>query len=246
MPMLNIIGILPLVFGWVACYCLARELAARNRIDADWRLSWALASVTWGGLLTFTIELGSLGRLLTAPVLWIVWVALDLALFGVVVSLARKRGIRIADALRAWLRNLPVPFRQWPLDARCYVVVTAAFALLLFGVAITFATTNWDSLTYHLSRIMHWMQAGSIEHFRTHNTRQVEFAPWQSFLSLTLYLLWGGDRLLNLVQWCAMVGSLMLVSYMVKALAWPQEEKCAAKCKRMTGFPLIVAVTIPI
>lgn len=244
--MFNIIGILPLVLGWVACYCLARELAARQVVQADRRLSCAFASVAWGALLTFMLELGSLGRLLTAPMLWSAWVLINAALFLLAVSLARKRGVRISEAPRAAWQHFQASFTQWPVDARCYVSVTAGFVVLLFGIAITFATTNWDSLNYHMPRIMHWIQAASIEHFPTNNSRQIEFAPWQSFLSMTLYLLWGGDRLLNLVQWCAMLGSLVLVTYMVKALAFHNDDAPPARRHLLTSLALVVAVTVPI
>jgi 4-amino-4-deoxy-L-arabinose transferase-like glycosyltransferase len=244
--MTSIIGILPLLLGWVGVFCLARELAARKHIDSDWRLSFAFASVGWGAILTLIVELGSIGRLLTAANLWISWVLVDLALFGAAISLARKRGVQIRDAWREALKRTQAGFREWPLDARCYLGITTAFAIFLFVVAVSFATTNWDSLTYHLARIMHWAQQGSVDHFATNNSRQIEFAPWQSFLGMMLYLLWGGDRLLNLVQWCAMTGSLILISYMVKGLGVQDPEKSAVQRYRTIGFALIVAVTIPI
>ena len=243
---LNLLQVLLLPLGWGGCYCLARELAARKHIDPDWRLSWALASALWGAILTLIIELASSMQSLTGPLLWAEWLLVDLGLFVVVLSLARRRGAVISEEVRRWWQGVrAMDFSEWPLDARCYLGTTILFAGFLFTVALAFATTNWDSLTYHLPRIMHWIQEQSVNHFPTNNTRQVEFAPWSSFTALTLYLLWDGDRLVNLVQWCSMSGSIILLSFVVKALAFEKSSYSAAQRNRISALTCLIAVTLP-
>ena len=70
-------------------------------------------------------------------------------------------------------------------------------------LALLTATTNWDSLTYHLPRILHWIQQGSVDHYPTNIIRQIDLAPWSSFAMANLYLLQGSDRWISLVQWFA-------------------------------------------
>lgn len=97
-------------------------------------------------------------------------------------------------------------------------------ALLLAVVCLTGITAlvaapnNFDSLTYHLPRIMHWIQNRSVEHYPTHIDRQLVLAPFSEFVMLHLHLLSGSDRFDNCVQWFAMVGSAVGVSLIVRAL----------------------------
>ena len=76
-------------------------------------------------------------------------------------------------------------------------------ALVLGVIAVITPTTNWDSLTYHLPRVMHWIQQQSVEHYPADNTCQLEFGPWAAFVVTNLHLLEGNDQWDNLVQWFA-------------------------------------------
>src|SRR5262249_57456554 len=108
-------------------------------------------------------------------------------------SLARKGGATGRDILarcRQWiLESLASPI-DWLLVWFC----VAVFVLFLGVIALEFPTTTGDSLTYHLARIMHWMQDRGVAHYPTHNCRQNELAPWSEFATVTLHLLWGNDR----------------------------------------------------
>ncbi len=175
-------------------------------------MSWGLASVGFGAILTLVVEITSLGHRLTAPALVTAWLLVDLALFGIAGTLARKRSACWRTTLWDSLRKLPgCSFTAWPTDAKWFLGATIGLVAFLFAVALATPTTNFDSLTYHLPRIMHWMQQQSVDHFPTDNSRQIEFAPWSSFATLTLYLLRGNDQLLNLVQWTAMLSSLVVL-----------------------------------
>ena len=61
-------------------------------------------------------------------------------------------------------------------------------------------------MTYHMPRVAHWSQAGSVAHYPTHIQRQLWLGPWAEFAIMHGYLLTGGDRLANLVQWLAFAG----------------------------------------
>ena len=69
-----------------------------------------------------------------------------------------------------------------------------------------------DSLIYHLARVVHWVQNASVAHYPTHVLRQLHLAPWAEFAILQFQILTGGNRLAHLVQWLAMVGSVLGVS----------------------------------
>jgi 4-amino-4-deoxy-L-arabinose transferase-like glycosyltransferase len=112
----------------------------------------------------------------------------------------------VAVGAFCWLRRAPrvaiavAPWSRWEL------IVAGAWIVMLGGTLVTalWGTPNtWDALTYHLPRVMHWIQNSSIEHYATAFSPQVKFPPLAEILVSQTVLLSGGDRLVNLVQWIA-------------------------------------------
>jgi 4-amino-4-deoxy-L-arabinose transferase-like glycosyltransferase len=77
---------------------------------------------------------------------------------------------------------------------------------------------NTDSMTYHMSRVAHWIQNQSVAHYPTHILRQLYLTPGAEFIITHFQILSGGDRLANFVQWFSMVGSIFGVSLIAKQL----------------------------
>ena len=73
-------------------------------------------------------------------------------------------------------------------------------------------------MTYHLARVAHWAQQASVVFYPTHIIRQIHQPPWAEYAALHLFLLWGGDRLANFVQWGSMILSLVGVSVIARQL----------------------------
>ena len=71
-------------------------------------------------------------------------------------------------------------------------------------------------MTYHMSRVVHWIQNKSVWHYPTHILRQIELNPWAEFAITHLQILSGGDYWANFVQWFFMLGSLIGVSLIAK------------------------------
>lgn len=92
-----------------------------------------------------------------------------------------------------------------------FIGITYILAITLF-IAIVSAPNNFDSMTYHMARVVHWIQNKSVAHYPTHITRQLYSAPWAEYAIMHLQILGGGDRFANLVQWFAMVGCIVGVS----------------------------------
>lgn len=85
-------------------------------------------------------------------------------------------------------------------------------------IALAAPPNTWDSMTYHMGRVAHWAQNGSVAHFATHIPRQLQYPPWAEFAILQLQVLSGGDRLANLVQWGAYVGCIVGVGLIAALL----------------------------
>ncbi|MES1242750.1 MAG: glycosyltransferase family 39 protein [Acidobacteriota bacterium] len=201
---------------------------------------WLLAGLPFlCGLLLWRALAGRLadGRermLVTAAALgvWIVFLSEGLSLFGAL----GPWPVRIVwIALAALAMTLATRFS--PLSRRsgreagrgaggegfdgldlAFLAVSAAVMLALLAIALTAPPNTYDSMTYHMTRVLRWIQQGSLRHFPSHNLRQVQYGPFSELAILHLYLLKGTDRLANLPQWLAMVGSVIGVSALAARL----------------------------
>jgi hypothetical protein len=113
--------------------------------------------------------------------------------------------------------------------------ITTTIALTAL-TALLAAPNNFDSQTYHLGRIVHWMQNHAVAHYPTNITRQLYSAPLAEYGLLHLHILWGSDRLFNLLQWSAMVGCLVAVAMITRLLGGK---------RRATLLAVALCATIP-
>lgn len=90
--------------------------------------------------------------------------------------------------------------------------------LLTFITALIYPPNTLDALSYHLPKVMNWIQNGNISFYPTNDLRQLMLAPFSEFVLLHLYLLINADNFSNLVQWYSMVVSCVAVSLISKEL----------------------------
>jgi hypothetical protein len=196
----------------------------RVRID-PWRLACLDAGVVSAVLVVVSTELLSFWYALTHESLLVLWGAMVLAL-----------------AILAWQRRTAIhhlSFRSSSPLSRTDRALLAAVLVIVVAealVAMLAPPNTWDSMTYHMSRVAHWTQRASVEHYPTFIQRQLYMPPLAEFMILTLYLLGRGDRLANLVQWAAMMGSLVGVSLLARQFGGSPRAQVLA---------VVVAATIP-
>ena len=77
---------------------------------------------------------------------------------------------------------------------------------------------NWDSLTYHMARVSHWIQNSSVDFFDTNNERQNIFSPFSEFFILHLQILSNSDVFANLMQWISSIICIVTISLISKEL----------------------------
>ncbi|MCG6551528.1 MAG: hypothetical protein L7F77_04310 [Candidatus Magnetominusculus sp. LBB02] len=165
------------------------------------RQSFMAATVVWGLLMAMSTEALSLFKALSfwpITVFWAVAAALSCLYYFVVIS--KPKPIE---------SNPPPALSRFEIMLLAY---TAFIFLATFVTATVSAPNNWDSMTYHLSRVMHWTQNASLSYYPTNVERQLFSDPGAEFALLHFIVLSGSDRFAALVQWFSMVGSVVGVS----------------------------------
>jgi len=64
------------------------------------------------------------------------------------------------------------------ISEKIYLSIVTVIFLLLFYQGIIYPPNNWDSLTYHMSRIMYWLSNENLNHFPTHILRHLYQPPF--------------------------------------------------------------------
>ena len=114
--------------------------------------------------------------------------------------------------------------------------VIAFYLAITFLVAIVAPPNTNDSMQYHMSRVMHWIVNRSVDFFPTPSDRQLWMPPFAEYAILHFQILAGSDLFANLVQWLAMVGSVIGVSLIASRLGAGQKGQV---------FAALFAVTLP-
>ncbi len=176
-----------------------------HRRRGDWRESWIVAATLWGTLVTGFTETLSLFHGLTAPALAALWLLAGAALAA---------GLRRRPATAA---GAPcVESSRW--EVRLMVGLLAVWLAGLGLVAVTAAPNNFDAMTYHLPRVMHWIQDRGVGFYPTSIQRQLYLGPWAEYAILQFQLLLGADWFANAVQWFALVTAIVGVSLIAREL----------------------------
>jgi hypothetical protein len=151
-------GVGVVAISWLAVRWLAAELRG-----LDLLLAWGLAALT--AVAGAGVLLGSTGGLGLAGFL-----AVHLVLLGLLGWLRRGQGVADARALSALGRDLRQDWLTTPTEIGLAGVVAVVLAFSLVA-AVAAQPVVFDALTYRLSRVGHWLQAGRIVTIATDDAR---------------------------------------------------------------------------
>ena len=191
----------------------------------EWRRSILLSSIVWSLFLVAATEgLSFFGALSKGPLVSL-WVILNI---GLIALLAPRW-----NTIKGSLRPPPLSFGgvEW------FMVVGGALLLAVtLTVALWAPPNSWDAMTYHMPRVMHWIQNQTVAFYPTHIIRQIYMPPFAEYVILNFQLATGGDRLANLPQFFSMVGAAIAVSLIARILGANRQGQILAA---------IFALTIP-
>ncbi|HQV69692.1 MAG TPA: hypothetical protein PL141_07450 [Thermoflexales bacterium] len=170
----------------------------------QWRVGALAAAICWGGFVWGITQLTSGLRLYAQTPAALCWLALDLALVAVCAGAIHRKGLpALGLAGLGWMERL-------------LLLGVAGMVGITGFVALVSAPANYDSLTYHMTRVAHWAQNGSVAFYPTGIDRQNFLEPLAEYVIGQFYLLANGDALANISQWLAFIGCVVGASVLAQ------------------------------
>jgi hypothetical protein len=187
------------------------------RLRGEGRRSSALgAAVGWGVFLALITELLSIPRMITRPALAIAWLSFASFVFAYGWALHKSKSRRIDSKLED-REYQPI---SSPLGKTEWLLLSGiGFLVFLVGIAaLLSAPNNWDAMAYHMSRVAQWMNNRDVGLYPAFYSVQLWMSPWAEYAMLHLDVLYGSDRLVNLVEVLSMIGTITGVSLIAQQL----------------------------
>lgn len=155
----------------------------------------ATALLFWGNIVAVCLLLSWLGRLNDSS--WFFRTSMLLG-FGLLLAVRRWAGLPPAP-----IEPDAGPRNPWLLAA----VAGTLLAMLLANLAIaaTYVPNNYDTLTYHLPRVMYYLGHNSLAHFETADFRQVYYPFNFNLLQLLCLVYWAPLQAVNFFDVAAWV-----------------------------------------
>lgn len=115
-------------------------------------------------------------------------------------------------------KNRIAKFSSFPI---IFLVIFIISPLLFLAFYIK--PTNTDSFSYHLTRIMFWIQNHNIHHFKTSFLPQLYYNVFSEYLILNTIILTGTDSFANSVHFVASIGTILVATLTGRRLGLPEK-----------------------
>lgn len=177
-----------------------------------WRTCFLFAAILWGVLVFASTEFLSFFHGITFSCILGFWILATLIAGLVLYTLIKKEK-----------RFVSFDF-SFPPVPQVLLLSGITFIIIIVGlIALVAPPSTWDSMTYHMSRVVHWIQNKSVASYPTNIIRQLTYTPWAEFAIMHLQILSHSDRFASLIQWFSMIGSIIGVSLIAKQLGADQQ-----------------------
>jgi 4-amino-4-deoxy-L-arabinose transferase-like glycosyltransferase len=197
-----------------------------RRSGFGWRRRILFATIPWSVYLVLITEGLSVFRLLTKTGVSLAWLVFAIACVAWMLTGSKSPSAQPKPTAGIWLDTADRV-------ALYFVVVIAALVGL---TALVAAPNTWDSMQYHMPRVVEWIANRGVQLYPTIDHQQLSMPPFAEYTMLHLYLLFGSDGLVNLVQWFAYCGCILAVTLIVEELGGD---------RRAQVFSAVLAATLP-
>ncbi|MCS7004812.1 MAG: hypothetical protein NZM38_05745 [Cytophagales bacterium] len=183
-------------YAWITKYYSSRREAL------------IVSSLVWSGLIIVSTEFFSALKWITPfwiRTFWIIVTSVNvLLIWQSRKSLKGKFTISIPSQYGVWEKSV--------------ILFMSLLVALLFYQGLYYAPNNYDSMTYHLARVMRWTFQKSVSHYATHIPRQLSMPPFAEFVALHSFLLHKSDVWFNSIQLFYLLLTCCGVSLIAKTL----------------------------
>ena len=203
--------ILLLLIPLACCFLTCRvifTLLPQDGIYTRARMALVYGSLAIGIFIVITTELLSYFHGINFSCLIAAWTALLAGL-----SMVSLRMPAFFPGVKKLSKEVFVFCKRNPVALLIPLILIVSFIL-----AVIYPPNNYDSLTYHMARVEHWIQNKSVGHYATHVIRQLIYPPFTEWLIMHLQVLTGTDRFANTVQTLFFGGCILEVSLIIKVL----------------------------
>lgn len=179
------------IFLPIIAYCLLTLSFARKTDLSEITDSFIKAHLVLFAFIAISTELLGSIQAISFYHLLTLWL-LFLTVCSVIAAISRYN--RRQEVNLSWLSPLPV-FAKVVIGVISFILVTT------FATALLYPPNNWDSMTYHMTRVLYWISNNELSFYSTANTRQNYLMPLAEYAIMHLQVLTGFDLYANVVQW---------------------------------------------
>src|SRR5215831_11123033 len=199
--------LIPVLFT-VALFSIIYSLLSLKGHLTRLRVAMMLTMLFQSLFITVTTELLSSGSLISFG--WVMGTWLVAGILLMCYSFYRRMAVgALREAGNCIVKAFRLHWGSW---------VILFFLIISFFIAIIYPPNNYDSMTYHMARVGHWVQNHNVSYYPTHIIRQLEYQPFAEWVILHLQVLTGGDHLANAVQLYFFAGCISTVTLIAKEL----------------------------
>jgi hypothetical protein len=200
-------------------------LLLRRVQGLPWKQAFIRTQIIFFLFVAVTTEALSAVRLVERPIITPVWIAALIVLAALLINIKpRKTATAVVD-------HKPLGLVEW-LSIACLCAILS----ITLVIALVSPPNTVDSMTYHMTKVAHWIQDRNINFFATSNGKQNYLAPLSEYTVLHFQLLANSDRFANIVQWMSFVGCIVTVALLIEDFGGSRSTQY---------FGVILAATIP-
>lgn len=206
------------VLCWFLLFVLAYTFTEKEGTFTRLRIALLTSTVLHGLLVAAITEGLSAFSLIRFGYLLLSWLLILLVLMGICLS----RGINLKKVKEIVTAAINIHRFGW------MVWVMTIFILVSLILALIYPPNNYDSMTYHMARVAHWVQNQNVSYYQTHILRQLVYPPFAEWNILHFQVLIKSDMLANSVQLFYFIGCISTISLITKALGGTVKQQLAS------------------